>query len=160
MGRIKTRSGDGPAAEVQTRLGCGIGSERPVEGLVSESDRLRQGAGGHPGGDRRRVLMLLTLLEVREVLQRARRAPLGEWLQRRGRLSRQGHPFEKGRCDLAPRGLLTWLLEPSRGRGRAGVRFWLGSGGAEGSGGRGRGPELPMRSARHRVGQQVRWNDA
>jgi hypothetical protein len=127
---------------------------------VSESDRLRQGAGGHPGGDRRRsVLMLLTLLEAREVLQRVR-APLCEWLQRRGRLSRQRHPFEKGRCDLAPRGLLTWLLEASRGRGRAGVRFWPGSGGAEGSGGQGRGPELPMRSARHQVGQQVRWNDA
>ena len=43
-------------------LGCGIGSERLVEGLVSESRRLRQGAGGHPGGDRRRsVLMLLCM---------------------------------------------------------------------------------------------------
>ena len=30
---------------------CGIGSSG-VPGVVSESGRLRQGAGGHPGGDR------------------------------------------------------------------------------------------------------------
>jgi hypothetical protein len=128
---------------------------------VSESRRLRQGAGGHPGGDRRRsVLMLLTLLEVREVLQRARRAPLDEWLQRRGRLSRQGHPFEKGRCDLAPRGLLTWLLESSPGRreGRcvilAGER---GRGGERGPGEKARVAYALRPAPSRAIG---RWNDA
>jgi hypothetical protein len=46
--------------ELPTPESCGIGLlRRPV----SECGRLRQGAGGHPGGDRRRsVLMLTTLL--------------------------------------------------------------------------------------------------